>query len=151
MNKLRALLTKIESGITDHELTNSAISKSSVGWHIEHSLLTITRIIEGLKRSDPKKYKRSYTMARFLVFTFNRIPRGRAKSPSIVAPQQYDAESLKNHITKVRTAISEIDQLVANNYIEHPYFGHLNVKATKKFLLIHTNHHLKIMDDIRSK
>jgi hypothetical protein len=35
-----------------------------------------------------------------------------------------------------------------DSFIEHPYFGHLNVKEALRFLKIHNNHHLKIIKDI---
>ncbi|MFN8364825.1 MAG: hypothetical protein U0T78_06125 [Cloacibacterium normanense] len=38
-----------------------------------------------------------------------------------------------------------IKNLPSQSYIEHPYFGHLDVKQTLKFLKIHTQHHLKIV------
>ena len=39
-------------------------------------------------------------------------------------------------------------ELHANSNFKHPYFGVLNLKMTKRFLEIHTNHHLKIIKEI---
>jgi hypothetical protein len=42
----------------------------------------------------------------------------------------------------------ELEHLDAKSNFMHPYFGQLNLKQTKKFLALHTKHHLKIIDDI---
>ena len=52
------------------------------------------------------------------------------------------------HIDKTRLMIHKIENFESNNYFTHPYFGDLNVKPTKKFLSINTNHHLKIIKAI---
>jgi hypothetical protein len=57
MDKLSKRLNELESKILNSESLNLAISKSSVGWHIEHALLTINFIIDGLKKSDPNEYR----------------------------------------------------------------------------------------------
>jgi hypothetical protein len=36
----------------------------------------------------------------------------------------------------------------SDKYFEHPYFGKLRLNKTIKFLEIHTNHHLEIINDI---
>jgi hypothetical protein len=79
----------------------------------------------------------------------NRIPRGRAKAPKVVQPKaNFNTETLKNHLEKGKTKLAELDTIGDKNYFEHPYFGHLRLKPTIKFLEIHTNHHLKIINDI---
>lgn len=87
MNKLQEYLNELETKISKQENYNSGISKSNVGWHIEHILLTNNMIIEELQKSNPKNYKWSFILPRILVFTMNKIPRGRAKSPEVVVPK----------------------------------------------------------------
>ena len=87
MNKLKTLLNQLEKKIPEQEFINPLISKSCVGWHIEHTLLTINFIIDVLKRSDPGKYKWEFNSSRILVLTLKKIPRGRAQSPMVVLPK----------------------------------------------------------------
>ena len=148
MKKMEALLKRIELVIPLQEKINNAVSQSSVGWHIEHSLLTINLIIEGLKISDPKDYKWKLNLSRMYVFTFNKIPRGRAKAPKVVVPKEFDTGTLKKHLEKARFGLVELSKMNPASYFVHPYFGKLNKKQTIKFLAIHTGHHLAIMDDI---
>ncbi len=133
MEKLKKLIQDLESKIPNQEMFNPTISKSSVGWHIEHTLLTMNLVIGALQKSNPENYKRTFNFYRILVFAMNKIPRGKAKAPKIVQPKEdFNIESLRSH----------------KNYFEHPYFGHLTLKPTIKFLKIHTNHHLQIINDI---
>ncbi len=149
MNKLKELIQELEAAIPHQELVNTAVSKASVGWHIEHTLLTMHMIIKTLKNSDSATYKRKFNWSRTLVFTINKIPRGKAKAPSRVQPRdEFTAETLHRHIQSVREKLQELDALEPNNYFEHPFFGHLNLKPTRKFLKIHTAHHLHIIRDI---
>lgn len=149
MNNLSVLLNVLESKITKHELMDPAISNASVGWHIEHTLLTINLIVEALKRSDPGNYKWQFNFTRTLVLTIRKIPRGRAKSPKSVQPKiNFTRETLQEHIGMAKRKLSELRPLKTNAYFEHPFFGKLNLKPAIKFLNIHTKHHIDIINDI---
>ncbi|WP_268846973.1 hypothetical protein [Flavobacterium aestivum] len=149
MEKLKKLIQDLESKIPNQEILNPAISKSSVGWHIEHSLLTIILIVGALQKSNPENYKWKFNFKRVLIFTINKIPRGRAKAPKVVQPKEdVNIESLRNHLEKGKAKLAELNSISDKNYFEHPYLGHLTLKPTIKFLEIHTNHHLQIINDI---
>ena len=148
MEKLHKLLTELENNISKRAVINGAISKSNVGWHIEHVLLVFNGVIESIKNSDPSNYKWSFRMSKLIVFTFNRIPRGRAKSPKAVAPKTYDEQTLKKHIEIIRVKISQLSAINKDKYFDHPFFGNLKLNKAIKFLKLHTNHHLKIINDI---
>ena len=149
MEKLERQLDELESKISQSESRNLAISKSSIGWHIEHALLTINLIIDGLKQSDANEYKWKFSISKFLVFTMNKIPRGRAQSPSAVLPKgNFTIETLIRHCDATKIKLAELQYLKPNSYIEHPVFGKLKLKSTLKFLLIHTRHHIDIINDI---
>lgn len=151
MNKLNNLVQELESNIANHELLNNAVSESPVGWHIEHSLLTINLIIGALQHSNPNLYKWEFKLPRLLVFTTGKIPRGRAKAPKVVVPKQYDSQSLNQHIFKANEQLKALALISKDHFFEHPYFGHLKQKQTIKFLKIHTQHHLDIINDIVKK
>ena len=125
------------------------VSAAAIGWHIEHSLLTVNAIIDQLKKSNPADYIWKFNFTRTLVFTINKIPRGRAKAPKVVQPKNsITMGTLKLHINNTKENITALQTLQTNNHFEHPFFGKLNLKPAIKFLSLHTNHHLKIMKDI---
>jgi hypothetical protein len=148
MKKLNALLTQLENNIPHYEKLHTAVSAVSVGWHIEHTLLTTTTIIEALKKSSPEGYNWQFNTTRFFVFTTGKIPRGKGKAPKSVQPVILNTTNLKTKIEAAKAKINELSTLNTNNYFLHPFFGKLNVKATIKFLNIHMRHHLNIINDI---
>lgn len=150
MSKLQSQINELESYIDKHECTNESVSKSTVAWQIEHTLLTINMIIQTVKKSNPENYKWAFNKNRFLVMTLlKKIPRGRAKAPKQVIPDSnITKESLQNHIDKAKENILLLHGLEKNQYFDHPFFGKLNLKPTIQFLELHTQHHINIIRDM---
>jgi hypothetical protein len=149
VNKLEALLTQLESKIPFSENSNNEVSKGSVGWHIEHSLLSLNGVTNLLIQSNPKEYKWKFNFVRFIVLSLKKIPRGRAKSPEVVQPKDnIDKINLTTHLLKTRNKIKELEMLSKDKYFKHPFFDDLKLNQTINFLEIHTKHHLEIIEDI---
>ena len=146
------LLNQLETKIPHHEKLNQKASHASIGWHIEHSLLTLNGITDFLIKSNPNDYKWKFNFIRIVVLTMEKIPRGRAKSPEVVQPKvNIDKNSLLIHIIETRNKINELKTLSKDSYFEHPFFGKLKLQQTINFLEIHTKHHLDIIEDIINK
>jgi hypothetical protein len=149
MEKIKALINELEQNIPKHDLINIKVSNASVGWHIEHTLLTFNLVMEAMKKSNPADYKWQFNLSRTIIMGLNIIPRGKARAPKIVQPKNdFTKESLQQHVALAKQKLKYFKDLQANNYFEHPYFGNLNLKPTIKFLKLHTKHHLKIINDI---
>lgn len=149
MKKIIALINELETKIPHSEKLNPTISGGSVGWHIHHSLLVGLQIIKAVEKSDPKNYRWKFNLNKSFVYTLNKIPRGKAKAPESVRPkEQLDAVVMKQHMELLKNRLPVLDTLHPNNYFKHPYFGNLNVKATIKMLMLHTKHHIRIINDI---
>lgn len=151
MHKLLKQIKELESKIPNQEDYNAEISKSNVGWHIEHILLTNKMILEAVEKSNPADYTWSFKLPRIVVFTMNKIPRGRAKAPKVVVPKTYDEQTLLEHLKIVTLKIQGLENMSSDKYFDHPYFGNLRLNKTIKFLEIHTKHHLEIINDIIKK
>ncbi len=149
MNPLLPLLHQLENHISNFEKTNPNVSNSTVGWQIDHCLLVINGIIGQIEISDPLKYQPKWTFPKFMVFTTGKIPRGKAKAPKVVIPTQVATqEKLIAKLAVAKNNVLKLDSFSENQFFNHPFFKDLNVKQTKKFLTIHTKHHLKIIEDI---
>ena len=152
MKKLKILLQKLEEYIAKSEHLNAEISSSSVGWHIEHSLMTIDAITHNLKKSNPAEYKSSMVFSKILIFAMGKIPRGRAIAPEIVKPKNdITVLTLNDHLERTKLNISMLKDINKNCFFEHPYFKKLNVQKSIRFMEIHTNHHLNVVRDIINK
>ena len=150
MQNLQNLISQLESKILLFETTNLAVSGGSVGWHIEHSLKTIDQIVTACKNSNLSNYQWRFNFKRFLILTISKkIPRGKAKAPKIVRPEgEISPETLIISLTKVKENLMDWENLNKNAHFPHPFFGVLNKKKTENFLVLHTKHHLMIINDI---
>jgi hypothetical protein len=148
MQKLLNLIDELASYIPQLEARNEMVSSSSVGWQIEHDLLVISSVIEGVKRSDPAAYKWQFKPLKYVVLWRGVIPRGKVGAPKLVTPGEITQDTLQAHIALCRQRLEELAKVQAGNYFTHPFFGDLKKKETFRFLYVHTEHHLKIIREI---
>jgi hypothetical protein len=150
MNTITSILTDLATKFDDYNRMNTVVSKSSVGWHLEHSLKTIDQIVTACKKSDSTTYRWKFKLNRYIIIdVLHKIPRGKARAPKVVQPEgEISKESLQLHLEKVQQNLENWKDLNENCYFFHPFFGDLNKKSTEKFLVLHTKHHLKIIEDI---
>jgi hypothetical protein len=149
METLNILLNDLESKIASKDSINPLVSTSDVSWHIAHSLKVISKIVETVKISNPQEYQWQFNFKRTLVGTLGFIPRGKGKAPKSVLPtDNHSSDQLHEQFQTIKQMLLELEHLDAKCHFMHPYFGQLNLKQTKKFLALHTKHHLKIIDDI---
>ena len=97
-----------------------------------------------------QEYQWHFNFKRFLIMSVaKKIPRGKAKAPKIVRPEgDISPETLSLSLEKVRENIKDWKSLDKNAHFPHPFFGVLNKKETEHFLVLHTKHHLMIIQDI---
>lgn len=152
MEKLNNLIQELEGNISNFETVNPTVSNASIGWHIDHCLIIFSRVLSALEKSNPEEYKPKFNWKRTLVFATNTISRGKVKAPSVALPEgEITEKSLREHLEKVKTKILKIETFPKNSFFPHPFLDDLNVKQTKKFLVLHTTHHVKIIRDILNK
>lgn len=149
MKNIAELIHQLESRISEHALHNPDISNGSVGWHIEHSLLTLNIIIEALKKSEPSNFNSKFDFRRLIVLTVGKIPRGKIKAPKLVQPSTViDPPALLQHLLLTKENLKALDSLSKGHFFSHPFLGDFRLKQAVKFLCVHTNHHLSIINDI---
>ena len=149
MKNIEMLLQELETKIPLQNVLQTSVSAASIGWHIEHILLTINKIAEATKTSDADNYKFVFKPLKYFVYLTGKIPRGKAKNPKVVEPDFFDENTLNVHLQKTKTINLELENIEKNKYFKHPFFGNLKLNDTIKFLEIHTMHHLKIINDIQ--
>ncbi|MGS2727531.1 hypothetical protein ACU8DI_13050 [Psychroserpens sp. BH13MA-6] len=142
-------MNELKTYITEESIINESISTVKVGWHLEHILLTINEIYLNMESSNPKTFKKRPNLTRILMFSGNKIPRGKAKAPQVVQPQgKITVHRILKNYELAEEVLQKFDALNEYSYIKHPSAGYLNREDAKRFLKIHTEHHLKIIRDI---
>lgn len=149
LNVLQKQLAEMEHYIHLKSQCNSAVSNAPVGWHLSHNLKVINNIIIALESSRPEDYRQEFNFLRIMVFLTRKIPRGRAQAPMVVHPPDHiTREGLHDELTEAERKIKLLANMDKKAFFRHPYFKDLNRDQTKKFLEIHTAHHLKIIREI---
>ena len=149
LKKVNHVLNSLESHIENHSAFNQKISNGDNAWHIDHSLKVINNVIIALQKSDPNLYKNNFSLLGKTFFKLGFFPRGKAKAPKYVNPPEVVLkEDLISQMELAKTNIKTIASLDKNAYFKHPLFGNINTKRVCRFLVLHTNHHLKIINDI---
>ncbi|PWL40165.1 DUF1569 domain-containing protein [Flagellimonas aquimarina] len=141
--------SEIVTYIPKRDMFNEKISEVDVAWHLDHSLRTISKVCEALENSNPDEYRLNFSLSRVFVFTTGIIPRGVAQSPkSVMPPKVIVTDSLYLQIEEARENLKKIELLKEKAHFKHPYFNVIDKGQAKRFLKIHTQHHLKIIKDI---
>ncbi|WP_340199673.1 DinB family protein [Ascidiimonas sp. W6] len=146
---MKAEISQITTLRSKEHLQNANVSSVNIAWHLDHIFLTINSVYETVKTSDPNNYKSAFNLPKLILFTTKHIPRGQAKSSDKIRPQgAVTSEILDKHMETALSNLALLDSLPKNSNFTHPYFGQLHREDAKRFLKIHTQHHLKICRDI---
>ena len=148
INKLAIQLREMQELSEKWEHKNPRISAESVGWHLLHNLQVINGMIAGLAASDPSKYSPKASFTKWLILLTKKIPRGKAQAPKSAVPKHIDKVELDAALDRASLSVLNLLNQQPKQFFPHPLFGHLNTKLAKRFLWIHTEHHLKIVRDI---
>ena len=152
MKRLEKHVASLETFVENYLHTNPSVTKSTVGWQIDHSLKVINGVASVLQKSSASDYKKSFNWKRALFLLIKFMPRGRARAPKTVqAAEVITLQDLKDQFEKSLNSLDTLRQLDKHANFKHPFFGVLNLKQSVAFLEIHTNHHLKIVKDCFKK
>ncbi|MBC2844280.1 DUF1569 domain-containing protein [Winogradskyella flava] len=148
-HKLSIYLDTIESYIPRFEENNLKVSKSTVGWQLDHCLKVINNVSTALETSDFGLYQNNFSVLGKLFLALGYFPRGKGKAPKHVIPPEVILKAdLISQLESARSNVKNIANLDTNAFFKHPLFGDINTKRVYRFLEVHTNHHLKIIKDM---
>lgn len=149
---MESQIQELKAYLAHRDAINPKVSQVQVAWHIDHSLKVINAVCDALSASDPKKYKKQFSSNRWICFTLNYIPRGVGRAPrSVRPPDIIDSKEILAQLQLARHNLVSIETLEDSVNFKHPYFKILNKDQSKRFLKLHTQHHLKIIRDILRK
>lgn len=149
MKSLADLVAELENAILFIEKKNTNVSQVAVGWHIEHSLLALVKMISATEQSNSSDFKKTFNWKRSLVLAMGKIPRGKARVPGSVKPGDEICEAtIKSLLEKAKQKAELFETLNKDKYFTHPVFGDVKVNKARRVIAIHTIHHIKIINEI---
>jgi hypothetical protein len=151
MKSLIALINELETKLPFIEQKKETVSQVTVGWHLEHSLLALIKMITAVEKSNPAEYKWKFSVRRSIVLALGKFPRGRGKAPDAVKPgEEITRANIIGLIEKAKQKAELFEKLSKDKFFKHPIFGDLQGKQARRIIAIHTHHHIKIINDIIS-
>ena len=151
MKTLLALIDELETKLPFIEQKKESVSQVTVGWHLEHSLLALVKMITAVEQSNPTDYKWKLNLRRSVVLMIGKFPRGRGKAPDAVKPgEEITKANITGLIEKAKQKAKLFETLSNDKFFKHPLFGDLRGKQARRIIVIHTYHHIKIINDIIS-
>jgi hypothetical protein len=149
MKSLTSLISELENSLPFVEQKKEAVSQVNVGWHLEHSLLALIKMITAVEHSNPVDYKWTFNLKRSIVLGLGKIPRGKARVPDAVNPTgETSIGNINGLLEKAKQKIASFESMSHDKYFTHPVFGDLKLKQARRVIAIHTRHHIKIINDI---
>lgn len=140
---------QLEEYMTVMDVSNASVSKAPVKWHLLHLLQVINGVMAVATHSDPNGFESKSSFEWFYVSTFGKIPRGKGKAPDAVNPSfEINEDDIRIELEAAKLSLTQWSNLDEDNYFRHPVFLDLNKRKLKKFVKIHTRHHLHIVKDI---
>ena len=66
MQSLAALVSGLENKTPFIAQKNISVSQAPVGWHLEHALLALVKMISAVEDSNPADYKKEFNVKLFI-------------------------------------------------------------------------------------
>jgi hypothetical protein len=124
-------------------------SSWSVAEQFDHTLKVATSILSILESENPKVLSRPCSLLGRVVLSIGYIPRGKAKSPERLAGTQATEAELREKLGQLETSLARLAAQKMNRskvpIVPHPIFGGLTPAQAMRLLVVHTEHHLKIV------
>ena len=149
MNAMESSINTLAELIPLAEKKAEGISRWSVGQHIEHAMLATIKMSEALLASTAGEKTQKFSLLRWSLFTLGWLPRGKAKAPELVIPEERPStERLEELVQAARVSYEKAQGADPQQWFGHFIFGVLNKKSTLRLIAVHNRHHLKIAREI---
>lgn len=133
----------------------STISGWTPAEHLDHLMRVAASIAELIMATDAAPLSRGINVVGRLILSVGRIPRGRAAAPERFRAERTDGAALLDALGRLEASVARIaaDGVARRRVptVKHPRFGGLTPPQALRFMAVHNDHHLRIIDDILGK
>jgi hypothetical protein len=149
LERIREQSARMRAILASRDPTTS-IPKSAwcVAEQLDHTIKVASSTMQVvLKRNNPTLPYKITTIGR-LVLLCGWIPRGRGRAPDKLTGTLASREQLEAQLAQLDTVIDRAfaePPRDAAPILRHPAFGGLSYAESLAFIVVHTNHHLKII------
>ncbi len=130
------------------------ISRWNTEQQIEHATQVVARVLSKLTSEATEPLESPLKPIAKLMLFLGHIPRGRAQAPDYVRPHKRPPGEILELIESTKQLLKEIQdgkrQLTSAGF-HHGFLGYFKQKQWLRFLSVHTDHHLRIVRDIRKR
>jgi len=130
----------------------SPVSAWSAGQHLDHLLKVARAIMDHVVKPDGAVLPKGVNFVGRMVLTTGWIPRGRGKAPEKLRGAVATHEELVAALDRLVTMIGQIPletlTLQKRATVPHPRFEALTPFQGLHFVVIHTGHHLRIVQEV---
>ena len=152
VGRVRRALLDLEAWLDRPDVQAPGVSAWSAHRQVEHTVLVADRLLDLVARLDRGEAGESGGRLRWpgrIVLALGRIPRGRGQAPEDLRPQATpDVEAVRARLASVRTRLDAPRPRRRTPRAPHPHLGALDARQWRRFVDIHTRHHLAILRDI---
>lgn len=145
--RLRALARSAELSAR-----NERISAWCIAEQLDHVIRVSASVVDVLADPNAEPRPGGINILGRLVLKFGWIPRGLGKSPRRLRGAPATGAELDAKLAQLERSFDALpfDKLRASHVpiVPHPRFRALDAPQALRFLVVHTQHHLKIIDDI---
>jgi hypothetical protein len=142
-------LPRLRAAIPQRDVAAPTLSRWTVGMHIEHCAMAMQQIMRQLADSQPPPPRDRFRWPRTVILLTGRIPRGRARAPESVVPEESPgAARLEELLEACEQQLSATRTLPRGAWFKHFALGVLDRDKSLRFLAVHNAHHLRLVGDI---
>ena len=145
--RLRALTRSAELSARKERISAWCLAEQ-----IDHIVKVSASVVDVLADRNAAPVGGGLNLLGWLVLRLGWIPRGAGRSPRRFRAEMTTTAELDARIAQLERSFAALpfDQLRASRVavVPHPKFRALTPPQALRFLVVHTQHHLKIIDDI---
>ena len=146
---MRALARSPEAQLCARQERISAWSPAE---HLDHMYKVSMSIVRRINDEEAKPSRRGINLMGRVILLLGWIPRGQGKTPERLSGAICTGAHIEAALGRLEQALDTLplDAVDASRspIVPHPLFGGLTPSQALRFIVIHTKHHLRIIDEI---
>lgn len=152
IERMRALARSPEAQLCARQERISAWSPAE---HLDHMYKVSMSIVRRITEEGAKPSRRGINFMGRAVLLLGWIPRGRGKTPERLSGAVCTGAHIEASLGRLEQALDTlpVDAVDSSRLpiVPHPFFGGLTPSQALRFIVIHTKHHQRIIDEILAR